>query len=341
LIAGAAIASFLITLFFVKRKPEPSPLPALQKNNGNATANATGGAGGNASIGDIIVKPEVHIHQPRETGAASAPAPALVDIEAIRDDARRDAIIDFLKKSPANTGYDVRELSEAVNITMPDVRDIMKALEFRGIVWSVEQLDAVGGRAYFLDQLHRPSPAPLDAATPEQKHNINFDNIWYGEKWQGSPLSIFAGQTLPFATAKFENAAIQGMKLGIPRVKARAIYRRADGTSILDIPQAPWIPGQGNQSHAIFAANTPQYVLLFFLEREKLMCRSVESFPTRTAGRKQRVREGRDYELREPIASIEIQLLTETEQLCGVLLYFDPPTAQYPLPQYRGHKELV
>lgn len=89
------------------------------------------------------------------------------DINAIRDDARREAmIIEYLKKSPPNTGYDVAELSEAVGLTMPEVRDLMENLEARKIVWSVEQLNVVGGKAYLLDELHRPQPAPRGASKP-------------------------------------------------------------------------------------------------------------------------------------------------------------------------------
>lgn len=73
-VSGALFLTWLIlTLhnFLEGRKgAQPSgSFPPVMKDSGNATANATGGAGGNASIGDII------IHIPPTQGSAAAPAP--------------------------------------------------------------------------------------------------------------------------------------------------------------------------------------------------------------------------------------------------------------------------
>jgi hypothetical protein len=183
------------------------------------------------------------------------------------------------------------------------------------------------------------APVPtLSEQKDKPRCNIHFEDVWYGDRWQGNPLARFAGQTLSFATAKFENVAIDGVELRTPRVKARAIYRRANGTVILDLPNIPWVPGRADQSETIFEASVPRYVLLFFRGDGRLLCRSVESVLARIAGRKQYVSEPRDYQLEESPAGIDVLLLTATERLYSVRLSFtENPDS---LPEFTGYEEL-
>lgn len=65
---GIGLLLTIVWLFLFRRKAEATPA-ALMNNSGNATA--TGGAGGSASIGDIIVNVP--------SAAAAAPAPQTID----------------------------------------------------------------------------------------------------------------------------------------------------------------------------------------------------------------------------------------------------------------------
>ena len=184
-----------------------------------------------------------------------------------------------------------------------------------------------------------PAPAPAAKSKPEPRHNIKFVDMVYGEREQMHILSKFAGQSLSYATAKFENEAIKGQELLTPTVKARAIYRRFDGSPILDISNLPWVPGAGDTAYATFEASTPKYLLLFFLGSNKRFCRSVESVLTRIAGGKRMVSEAHDYEIKEPIASVEVRLLTNREQVYAVLLNFVDSDNRL-IPHLTGYKEL-
>jgi hypothetical protein len=161
----------------------------------------------------------------------------------------------------------------------------------------------------------------------------------YGEREQMHILSKFAGQSLSFATAKFENEVIKGQGLLTPTVKARAIYRRFDGSPILDVSNLPWIPGAGNTAYATFEASTPKYLLLFFLASNKRFCRSVEFVSSRIAGGKRVLSESHDYEIKEPIASVEVRLLTNREQVYAVLLNFVDSDNRL-IPHLTGYEEL-
>jgi xanthosine utilization system XapX-like protein len=186
-----------------------------------------------------------------------------------------------------------------------------------------------------------PAPAPVPALQPkpEPRHNIKFADLAYGENEQTHVLSKFAGQTLSFATAKFVNEAIKGQELLAPTVKARAIYRRLDGAPVLDISNVPWVPGPGNQVYETFEVNTPKYLLLFSLGYNTRFARSVDSAVARVTGQRQMVHHPRDYEIKEPIANVEVQLLTAREQVYAVLLHFIDSDLRL-LPYFNGYEEL-
>lgn len=113
---------------------------------------------------------------------------------------------------------------------------------------------------------------------------------------------------------------IDGQELRIPTVKARLIYRDSNGREILDMSNVAWIPGPGS-AYATLGANTPKYLLLFWLADMKLLCRSVEFLGIPLSRRYSGSRH-RDYEMTAPVATAEAQLLTEKEQLYRVVLNF-------------------
>lgn len=177
-------------------------------------------------------------------------------------------------------------------------------------------------------------PAPVPRVEP--RHNIKFVDVVYGAKEQTYVLSKFAGQTLTFATAKFVNEAIKGEQLLNPTAKARAIYRRPDGVILLDISNVPWVPGPGNQIYEDFDVNVPRYVLLFSLGYNTRFARSAEPIVARVAGTRRIINETHDYDLPQPIGSVEVQLLTDTEQLYAVLITFIDSDSNL-LPYYKGN----
>ena len=185
-----------------------------------------------------------------------------------------------------------------------------------------------------------PAPAPVRFPIPkEERHNITFVDVRSAEKQQMHVFSRFAGSTVLFSAAMFENKHIQGEELLVPIVKARAIYRSPDGTGILDMSNLPWVPGTGNANRTKLEVNVPQYLLLLTLANNRRYCRSVESAITRVAGAKRRFQQPREYEIKGPIGSIEVQLLSTKKQEYAVRLDFvDADFAALPL--LRGWTEL-
>lgn len=79
------------------------------------------------------------------------------------------------------------------------------------------------------------APSPAVEPRPEPRQNIKFIDVRSGERQLMHIFSKFAGQSLSFSTAMFENKAIKGQELLTPTVRARGIYRRVDGGLILDV----------------------------------------------------------------------------------------------------------
>jgi uncharacterized repeat protein (TIGR03803 family) len=203
-----------------------------------------------------------------------------------------------------------------------------------------------GGSASIGDITINLPPAQSAAAAPapalDTKHkpscNIHFTDVKLGNMDETRTLlPVRVGQSNPFAAAVFENKVIKGEELRIPLAKARVIYRHADGHDILDLSNLPWIPGAG-KIYTRFEANTPQYLLLFFLDRGRLMSRSIE-YTAISLGRRGSNTRGRDYHLAEPISSVEIQILTEQEELYRVVLAFTDDGSNA-LPRLIDFKEL-
>jgi hypothetical protein len=65
-----------------------------------------------------------------------------------------------MKKTHPTSGYLIDEVARELNLSMPDVRDIMERLRTKQVVWWVNLNEAVGGVGYFVDELHRPNPQP-------------------------------------------------------------------------------------------------------------------------------------------------------------------------------------
>lgn len=184
---------------------------------------------------------------------------------------------------------------------------------------------------------------PTPTTVPQEKHkprcNINFIDVRLGAKTPESLLPIVrADQREPFVSAVFENQAVEGEELRIPSVKARVIFRNAEGHATLDLSNVAWIPGTGH-THATLEANTPQYLLLFSQRLDGRLCtRTVQPVGARIGGMRRRVKEYETYQIEHRIATIEVQLLTHTERLYGVLLNFED--GGNGLPQFTGFREL-
>jgi len=223
----------------------------------------------------------------------------------------------------------VDDVSSEVGLDFDTTNQALKSLFAKEMIYRSPG-DVRGDFVYWSD-----GPA---GTTPH--HNIKFVEIASGTSEQMRVFSRYAGQTLTFATAKFLNEAIKGRELLTPRVKARAIYRRPDGVPILDISNVPWVPGPGNQIYETFEVNTPRHVLLFFLARNTRFASSVQqAVPHDATGRNGWVPQTHDYELREPIGSVEVQLLTDREQIYALRLEF-VDGAMNTLPLCTGFTEL-
>jgi len=181
------------------------------------------------------------------------------------------------------------------------------------------------------------APAPTPVTKREPRCNVHFTDVKLGNMNQNRGLLVPIGVSVPYAAAVFENKVIEGAELRIPTVKARAIYRRADGNTILDVSNVAWIPGPGN-TYVTLEANTPRYLLLFSLETGNLLCWTVEPMATRIAGQRRMVPERQQYRIAEPVSSVEVQLLTEAEQVYRVVLSFVDEGSNA-LPQCAGFTE--
>lgn len=131
-IAGVGIAGFIATWLFKKKNASAPPASVSQSSTQQ-------------------FNPHVEVNPVFNFGV---PPP---EAEPKRDsDKHEAAVIEYFKsRENQNIGYDVKELSDAVGISMPDLRDILETLEIRKTIFSLEQLDAFGGKSYFLDYLHR------------------------------------------------------------------------------------------------------------------------------------------------------------------------------------------
>ncbi len=120
-------------------------------------------------------------------------------------------------------------------------------------------------------------------------------------------------------------------KLHIPRLKARLIFRRLDGHRLLDLPNAAWWPDE--EIHALFSANTPRCLLLFFspspeATEANLYARSVNL--QQISGHHRYVQQGESHPITGPIGSIQVQLLTETECPLQEILKFEDDGDGFP-----------
>jgi pyrimidine deaminase RibD-like protein len=191
--------------------------------------------------------------------------------------------------------------------------------------------DRGGNRTPVVVSRHNSTPAPI--SKPEPRCNIRFTGVGIGKIEQTRVLSRYAGQVIEYAAAGFENEAIEGKELRIPRVKARVIFYHPDGHIIADVSSAAWIRPNTSppMPYMRLEANTPKHVLLFFLAGGQLTCRSVE----RTMIGKRSYLPYREHKLNGNIGTVEIQLLTDTEKLYSVKLGFKDEDDNM-LPTYAG-----
>ena len=167
------------------------------------------------------------------------------------------------------------------------------------------------------------SPTPKD----EPRCNIEFLDV------EVATNTNFVGQSIKTACAIFENEHVDGQKLRTPTLKGRLIFKHPDGHIVLDLSNVAWWPDE--QLYALFSANSPRQLLLFFspspeAEECNLWARSVRPSPARIGAYKRRVREGESHAILEQIQTIEVQLLTETECLYRKILKFEDDASGFP-----------
>jgi hypothetical protein len=72
----------------------------------------------------------------------------------LEEERQESLVLDYMKRTHPAIAYVLNEISDAVNLTMPDVRRALERLELKGSVWSVP-FDALGGKSWFLDETER------------------------------------------------------------------------------------------------------------------------------------------------------------------------------------------
>jgi hypothetical protein len=100
---------------------------------------------------------------------------------------------------------------------------------------------------------------------------------------------------------------------------------------IADVCDAVWVPG--NTMSVTMRVNSPESLLLFFVEKGRLFTQSLESTWTVKRGRRLKYRRAADVPLNGAIASIEIQVLTDNEELYKKVLKFN---GELPIPRLIG-----
>jgi len=91
-------------------------------------------------------------------------------VAAERENQERETLVlEYMKKIHPTVPYTIDEIANNLDISMPTVRNIMERLKAKKVVWSVNLDQAVGGVGYFLDELHRPQPAP---PTPKKPNTV-------------------------------------------------------------------------------------------------------------------------------------------------------------------------
>jgi hypothetical protein len=168
--------------------------------------------------------------------------------------------------------------------------------------------------------------APAPEKKPELRHNIQFIGV------AQTTITRYVGtRPAPAIAAGFENKSISGQELKTPDVRGRLIFRRIDETVIADVRDVVWVPG--NTMSVTMRVNSPESLLLFFVERGQLFTQSLEPTWTVKRGRRLKYLRAADIPINGAIASIEIQVLTDNEELCKQVLKFN---GDLPIPRLIG-----
>jgi len=87
-------------------------------------------------------------------------------------------VLEYMKKTHATVAYTIDEVARDLKLDMPEVRDITERLKAKRAVWSINLNEAVGGVGYFLEELHRPQPAPPAPKKPNTvtTHRLDKDD---------------------------------------------------------------------------------------------------------------------------------------------------------------------
>jgi hypothetical protein len=312
IIGGAGIVGFIVTYLLARQKPLPPPPPTVNaKQEANPQITQQFSPQFNPEFNPQF-NPTIQIGV---SGDSGRPAPSILSSQK-----HEELVIEFLRKKPPNTGFDYAEVAASTNLTKRDARSALERLEAQGSVWSVGQLDAEGGKAYFLDDVERaPTLAPQKKDEP--RCNIKFSDVEVSELDQDSNFPI-----KKMAKAIFENEYVDGQELRVPRLKVRLIFRREKHELVLDVSNVAWFPDQIR--YIDFPAHTPRQVVLFFMmENGDLFVRSAKS----TASLSYKWEENyEDHPLLERFQTVEILLLTENERIYRKVLRFEDDGNNFP-----------
>ncbi len=190
---------------------------------------------------------------------------------------------------------------------------------------------------------NRSAATPATTAELESKPrcSLHFKEARIGLKKPDFTIAPTSGMVRreSYLAAMFANDAKEATELSSPAIHARAIYRNARRDDILKATNIPWAIGTGT-AYTTLPANTSNFLVLFILTLEnKLICRTMADIAIPIAGGNGKIPQPLDYELKEQIASVEIQLLSEAECLYRVALEFRHPQLNL-LPQLEGFLEL-
>jgi hypothetical protein len=153
IIGAAGIVVFVLTLIFAKKPAADSAAPVHQHVKQEANPQI------NAQINPQF-SPQFH-----NTFVLSVADSATNTAE--RENAQIDAtILAHMKADHPTQAYQIDEISKKLGIGMPEVRGSLERLVARDAAFRIRLNEAVDAKAYFLDELHRPHPAPQQPKKP-------------------------------------------------------------------------------------------------------------------------------------------------------------------------------
>ena len=183
-------------------------------------------------------------------------------------------------------------------------------------------------------QARQAQEPPPDPPMPKLEPNIRFVEA------KVIPATTGSGNTFHEAQARsggfyvgiacFRNDGIVGKRLRQPHVKAHIVFRDAEGLEITDVPRAVWM--DNSRDYVEFAIGHKRCLILFLLTEEGTLKRlwserffHEQSWMNRGPSFRQR-----DDVISEKIASIKVDLVSESTTIFQAILDVNWPDGQHP-----------